>query len=251
MRISALWFLFLATYAIADDEEEVDVDVDAEEAKEEEEQKVLVDGLTEEERQSMMDNAESHEFRAETQRLMDIIINSLYLNKGVYLRQLLSNAMDALEKARFLSVQDHSFLGDSPDLEVRVEVDPDAKTLSIQDSGVGMTKEELITNLGTVAKSGTTNFLESLKEGADASLIGQFGVGFYAAFLVSDKVTVTSLSNEEPVQHVWDSTADGAFTLAADPRGTTLGRGTRVTLHIKEEHHGLLDLKDVEDSNKK
>merc|ERR1711937_207548 len=182
---------------------------------------------------------------------MGIIINSLYINKGVYLRELISNSMDALEKARFLSIQDPEYLGENTDLEVRIEADTAAKTLSIQDSGVGMTKQELISNLGTVAKSGTNNFLEALKEGADTSLIGQFGVGFYAAFLVADKVTVTSLSNDEPVQHVWESGADGSFTVTEDPRGTTLGRGSRVTLHMKEEAASLLESADLESSIKK
>merc|ERR1719182_431544 len=207
--------------------------------------------MTAELREKMQSDAETHEFRAETQRVMDIIVNSLYTNKGVYLRELLSNSMDALEKARFLSIQDQDFLGDNPDLEVRVEVDPVAKTLSLQDSGVGMTKEELVGNLGTVAKSGTTNFLEALKEGADASLIGQFGVGFYSAFLVADKVTVTSISKDSNAQHVWESGADGSFTVSEDPRGSTLGRGTRVTLHMKDEAHSMLEMADLEANIKK
>lgn len=246
-----MWFglLFLA-FSVVRAEDEVDAE-DAEDAEEEEVAEVLVDGLSAEQRAGMAENAENHEFRAETQRLMDIIINSLYMNKGVYLRELLSNSMDALEKARFMSVQDSDYLGDTSDLEVRIEVDQAAKTLTIIDTGVGMTKQELIGNLGTVAKSGTTNFLESLKEGADANMIGQFGVGFYAAFLVADKVTVTSLSNEEPKQHVWESGADGSYIVAEDPRGTTLGRGTRVTLHVKEEALSLLENNDLEQSVKK
>jgi len=238
-------------FSVVRADDEVDAE-DVEDAEEEEEPaEVLIDGLTEEQRTAMAENAENHEFRAETQRLMDIIINSLYMNKGVYLRELLSNSMDALEKARFLSVQDSDYLGETADLEVRIEVDQAAKTLSIIDTGVGMTKQELIGNLGTVAKSGTTNFLESLKEGADANMIGQFGVGFYAAFLVADKVSVTSLSNDEPKQHIWESSSDGSFTVSEDPRGTTLGRGTRVTLHVKEEALSLLEAHDLEQSVKK
>merc|ERR1712188_261428 len=171
----------------------------------------------------------------EVNRLMDIIINSLYTDKQVFLRELISNAADALEKARFHSVQDESFLGDTKDLEVKIEHDADAKTISIIDTGIGMTKADLINNLGTVAKSGTTNFLEAMAEGADANLIGQFGVGFYSAFLVADKVSGTSKCNEDPVQHVWESSADASFTVVDDPRGNTLGRGSRVTLHLKED----------------
>merc|ERR1712040_13301 len=162
------------------------------------------------------------------------------MGKQVFLRELISNAADALEKARFHSVQDETFLGDTKDLEVKIEHDPDAKTISIIDTGIGMTKADLINNLGTVAKSGTTNFLEAMAEGADANLIGQFGVGFYSAFLVADKVSVTSKCNDDPVQHVWESSADASFTVVDDPRGNTLGRGSRVTLHLKEDAHDYL-----------
>merc|ERR1711981_403732 len=177
--------------------------------------------------------------------------NSLYTDKQVFLRELISNAADALEKARFHSVQDESFLGDTKDLEVKIEHDPDAKTLSIIDTGVGMSKADLINNLGTVAKSGTTNFLEAMAEGADANLIGQFGVGFYSAFLVADKVSVTSKCNDDAVQHVWESSADASFTVVDDPRGSTLGRGTRVTLHLKEDAHDYLSEDKLKDTTKK
>merc|ERR1719426_142097 len=199
----------------------------------------------------MAESTEKHEFQAEVSRLMDIIINSLYTDKQVFLRELVSNAADALEKARFHSVADESFLGDTKDLEVKIEHDPEAKTISIIDSGVGMTKADLINNLGTVAKSGTTNFLEAMAEGADANLIGQFGVGFYSAFLVADKVSVTSKCNEDPVQHVWESTADASFTVVDDPRGNTLGRGSRVTLHLKEDAHDYLSEDKLKEAAKK
>jgi len=211
----------------------------------------VVDGFSETDRASMTEGAEKHEFQAEVSRLMDIIINSLYTDKNVFLRELVSNAADALEKARFHSVQDESFLGDTSDLEVKVEHDPDAKTISITDTGVGMTKADLINNLGTVAKSGTTNFLEAMAEGSDANLIGQFGVGFYSAFLVADKVTVTSKCNDDPVQYVWESSADASFTVVPDPRGNTLGRGSRVTLHLKEDAHDYLSEDKLKEASKK
>merc|ERR1719188_2929792 len=199
----------------------------------------------------MAETSEKHEFQAEVNRLMDIIINSLYTDKQVFLRELVSNAADALEKARFLSVQDDTFLGDTKDLEVKIEHDPDAKTLTIIDTGVGMSKADLINNLGTVAKSGTTNFLEAMAEGGDANLIGQFGVGFYSAFLMAGKVTDTSKSNEDDTQHVWESTADASFSVVADPRGNTLGRGSRITLHLKEDAHDYLSEDKLKDSVKK
>nr|WHU24073.1 heat shock protein 90 [Dinophyceae sp.] len=211
----------------------------------------VVDGFSEADRATMTEGAEKHEFQAEVNRLMDIIINSLYTDKQVFLRELVSNAADALEKARFHSVQDDSYLGETKDLEVKIEHDPEAKTISITDTGVGMSKADLINNLGTVAKSGTTNFLEAMAEGADANLIGQFGVGFYSAFLVADKVTVTSKCNDDPVQHVWESSADASFTVVPDPRGNTLGRGSRVTLHLKEDAHDYLSEDKLKEASKK
>merc|ERR1711870_152298 len=223
----------------------------SEEAAEEKTDDKVVDGFTEEDRTKMTETSEKHEFQAEVSRLMDIIINSLYTDKQVFLRELISNAADALEKARFHSVQDETFLGDTKDLEVKIEHDADAKTISIVDTGVGMSKADLINNLGTVAKSGTTNFLEAMAEGSDANLIGQFGVGFYSAFLVADKVSVTSKCNDDPVQHVWESSADASFTVVDDPRGNTLGRGTRVTLHLKEDAHDYLSEDKLKESVKK
>jgi heat shock protein beta len=165
---------------------------------------------------------------------MDIIINSLYTKKEVFIRELISNASDALDKIRFIAVQNPEYLGDNKDLEIRIDYDFDAKTISITDTGVGMTKAELIKNLGTVAKSGTTAFLEQMGRGDNMSLIGQFGVGFYSAFLVANKVEVTSKSADDE-QHIWTSTADAKFFVTKDPRGDTLGRGTRITLHLKDD----------------
>lgn len=179
---------------------------------------------------------EKHEFQAEMNRLMDIIINSLYNHKEVFLRELVSNAHDAVEKARYLSLSDPHFLDGKKDLEIRIEVDNEAKTLSITDTGVGMTKADLINNLGTVAKSGTTNFIEKLSQSgaSDSNLIGQFGVGFYSAFLVADKVTVTS-KNKDDKQYIWESTAGSSYTIEEDTEGEPLVRGTRVTLHVKDD----------------
>ena len=185
----------------------------------------------------MAETSEKHEFQAEVNRLMDIFTNSLYTDKQVFLRELVSFAADALEKARFHSLQDDSFLGDTKDSEVKIVHDADAKTISVTVTGIGLSKADLIYNLGTVAKSGTTNFLEAMAEGADTNLIGQFGVGFYSAVLVADKVSMTSKCNEDPVQHVWESSADAPFTVVTDPRGNILGRGSRVTFHLKEDAH--------------
>jgi len=226
------------------------VRADDEDASVEADEKV-VDGFSESDRSKMDEGSEKHEFQAEVSRLMDIIINSLYTDKNVFLRELISNAADALEKARFHSVQDDSFLGDTKDLEIKLEHDAEAKTITIIDSGVGMSKADLINNLGTVAKSGTTNFLEAMAEGSDANLIGQFGVGFYSAFLVADKVSVTSKCNDDPVQYVWESSADASFTVVEDPRGNTLGRGTRVTLHLKEDAHDYLSEEKLKETSKK
>jgi len=248
-RLHAVLFVGLLALSLDVARAEEDGD-DKSEAEDKQEDKV-VDGFSEADRTKMAEGSEKHEFQAEVSRLMDIIINSLYTDKQVFLRELISNAADALEKARFHSVQDEAYLGDTKDLEVKVEHDADAKTISIIDTGIGMSKADLINNLGTVAKSGTTNFLEAMAEGADANLIGQFGVGFYSAFLVADKVSVTSKCNDDAVQHVWESSADASFTVVDDPRGTTLGRGSRVTLHLKEDAHDYLSEDKLKETAKK
>ena len=153
--------------------------------------------MDEETQQAVSENKESFSFNADVSRLMDIIINSLYTKKEVFIRELISNASDALDKVRFIAVSDPDYLGDTTELEIMIDFDHDAKTISITDTGVGMSKAELIKNLGTVAKSGTTAFLEAMGQGENMSLIGQFGVGFYSAFLVANKVTVTSKANDD------------------------------------------------------
>lgn len=191
---------------------------------------------------------EAHQYQAEVTRLMDIIINSLYTQRDVFLRELISNAVDALEKARFLSISDKSVTEEKAELDIHLECDPKQKVLSICDSGVGMTKQDLISNLGTVAKSGTSNFLEALaNNNNDVNLIGQFGVGFYSAFLVADRVTVVS-KNRDDDQYIWESSADAKYYVAKDPRGNTLKRGTCVLLHLKDDATEFMDeyrLKDL------
>lgn len=170
--------------------------------------------------------------------MLDIVINSLYTNKDIFLRELISNASDALDKLRFLSLTKPELLGDKHEMEVKIDYDPEARTLTIRDSGIGMTKDDLVKNLGTVARSGTTNFMKSLKESEtnDISQIGMFGVGFYSSFLVADRVSVASKSNDEDTQYIWESlNGESSFHVGADPRGNTLGRGTEITLHLKED----------------
>lgn len=184
------------------------------------------------------EGSDAFEYEAEVHKMLDIVINSLYTNKDIFLRELISNASDALDKIRFLSVTKPELLGDTKDLEVKVEYDPEAKTLTIRDTGIGMSKEDLIANLGTVARSGTTNFMKALSEAEtnDVSMIGMFGVGFYSTFLVADRVSVASKTYESDTQNIWESVnGEASFHVGPDPRGNTLGRGTEITLHLKED----------------
>jgi heat shock protein beta len=174
---------------------------------------------------------------------MDIIINSLYTQKEIFLREVISNASDALDKIRFLSITDPAALGDKKEMEIRVSIDEEAKTISVRDTGIGMTRTELAQNLGTIAKSGTTNFLEALK-GGNINLIGQFGVGFYSTFLAGSKVEVTSKSNDDK-QYVWVSEAASSYRLYEDPNGDTLGRGTEVKIYLKEDALDFLKHKKI------
>ncbi|KMZ96966.1 endoplasmin [Plasmodium vivax North Korean] len=190
---------------------------------------------------------EQHQYQTEVTRLMDIIVNSLYTQKEVFLRELISNAADALEKIRFMSLSDEKVLGEEKKLEIRISANKEKNILSITDTGIGMTKEDLINNLGTIAKSGTSNFLEAIsKSGGDMSLIGQFGVGFYSAFLVADKVIVYTKNNNDE-QYIWESTADAKFSIYKDPRGSTLKRGTRISLHLKDDATTLMNDKKLVD----
>ncbi|TYJ98158.1 heat shock protein 90-5 [Cucumis melo var. makuwa] len=184
---------------------------------------------------------EKFEYQAEVSRLLDLIVHSLYSHKEVFLRELVSNASDALDKLRFLSVTEPSLLGDAGDLEIRIKPDADSGTITITDTGIGMTKEELIDCLGTIAQSGTSRFLKALKEnkdaGADNSLIGQFGVGFYSAFLVAEKVAVSTKSPKSDKQYVWEAEADSSSYVIreeTDPE-KLLQRGTQITLYLRED----------------
>ena len=186
--------------------------------------------------------AETHEFQAEVSRLMDIIINSLYSNKDIFLRELISNGSDSLDKIRFLSLTDPSALGsgDAEKLEIRIKVDKERGVLSIRDRGVGMTKNDLKENLGTIAKSGTSAFLEQMQKGGDVNLIGQFGVGFYSVYLVADFVEVRSKHNDDDTQWIWESKADGAFAISED-HGEPLDRGCEINIYLKEEAQEYLE----------
>lgn len=175
---------------------------------------------------------EKHEFKSESKRLLDLMINSIYTNKDIFLRELISNASDALDKLYYRSLTDKNIKVKREDLGILLEKDEEKRTLTISDNGCGMTKEELENNLGTIAKSGTLAFKENMSKEEKTNIIGQFGVGFYSAFMVSDKITVTSKSIDSDEAYTWESEGADGYTIKKAKKSDN---GTKIVLHIKED----------------
>ena len=172
------------------------------------------------------------EFKTESKRVLDLMINSIYTNKEIFLRELISNASDALDKLYYLSLTNKDIKVKKNDLEIKIDLDKEARTLTITDNGCGMTEDELENNLGVIAESGSLHFKEENDGKDDVNIIGQFGVGFYSAFMVSDKVVVESKSYKEEDSHIWESTGVDGYTISKGKKETT---GTKITLYLKKD----------------
>ena len=185
---------------------------------------------------------ETREFQAEVSQVLNLVIRSLYSNKEIFLRELISNASDAAEKLRFEALSDDSLYEDDPNLRIRIEVDRDARTITIDDNGIGMSRDEVVELIGSIASSGTRKFLEQLSgdQAKDSALIGQFGVGFYSAFIVADRVTLETRRAGLPADQGvrWESSGEGSYTIETIDKPQ---RGTRITLHLREEDAEFAD----------